>query len=230
MPCFLIIFSGLRQAIAISIGALAYMAVSNRKYVLSALMILLAISFHISAFILILLFPALFIKTKTKHLAYIAPVMLIVGVFRVQILELLLAFMPNQYIEFYGDVQRTGAFGMMVLFLIFCVFSFVVLDEKTMTRKDYFMRNMLLISTVIQFFVPIHGMVQRASYYFLLFVPIAIVSVVQAPRRYFKDVSRFAVAVLGCFFTVYFFFNAYFSSDNLLGVFPYKFFWSGLGW
>ena len=40
MPCFLMVFSGLKQAIATSIGILAYLAIKNKKYILSALLIL----------------------------------------------------------------------------------------------------------------------------------------------------------------------------------------------
>ena len=230
MPCFLLIFSGLRQAIAVSIGILVYMAVANKKYVFSVLLILFGVCFHMSAFVLILIYPAFFLKVKTKHLLYIIPIMLGVYLLRVPIFLFLLNFMPSRYIEFYGEVQHTGAFGMMVLCLIFFVFSFVISDEASMSERDYFMRNVLLIATVFQFFVPIHGLIQRMSYYFLIFVPISILSVIQVPKRYLKNVSNFAIVVMGCFFTLYFFYNAAFSTDNLLDVFPYKFYWSGQGW
>lgn len=230
MPCFLMIFSGLRQAIAISIGVLAYMAIENKKYILSALLILLAVSFHVSAFVLVLIYPAFRFEIKTKHLLYIVPIMFGIYLFRIPIFSALIGFMPSQYIEFYGEIQQTGAIGMMILFLIFFVFSFVVLDEDLMSKRDYFMRNILLIATLFQFFVPIHGLIQRASYYFLIFVPLSIVCVVKAPKRYLKNVSNLAVVVIGVFFTLYFFYNAVFSTDNLLDVFPYVFFWSGKGW
>lgn len=230
MPCFLMVFSGLRQAMATSIGILAYLAIKNKKYILSALLILLALSFHISAFVLVLIYPAIFFKIKTKHLLFIVPIMLGIYIFRVQILVFLMDFLPSKYIEFYGEMQQTGAYGMMILFLIFLVFSFVILDEDFMSKSDYFMRNILLIATLFQFFVPVHGLVQRASYYFLIFIPVSIISVVQAPKRRLKNISDLAVVVMVCFFTVYFFYNASFSTDNLLNVFPYKFFWSGEGW
>lgn len=227
MPCFLMIFSGLRQALAISIGVFAYMALENKRYVLSALLIFLASKFHISAFVLILIYPMFFLKIKTKHLLYIVPIMLLIYVYRAPLLLSSWGFLPEKYLVFYGDIQETGAFGMLLLFLIFLAFSFVILDEAVMSPKDYFMRNILLVVTIFQFFVPIHGLIQRASYYFLIFVPISIVSVVQAPKKYLKNISDVAVLVMVCFFTLYFFYNASFSTDNLLNVFPYKFFWSG---
>lgn len=227
MPCFLMIFSGLRQALAISIGIVAYIALEKRKYILSGILILLAVSFHISAFILVLIYPAFFFKIKTKNLIFIAPVIIAVYIWRVPLILFVIQLMPTHYIEFYGEIQQTGAVGMMILFLIFSAFSFIVLDEDTMSKRDYFMRNILLIATVFQFFVPIHGLVQRASYYFIIFVPVSILSVVQAPKKYLKNISAVAVWVMGCFFTLYFFYNASFSTDNLLNVFPYKFYWSG---
>ena len=225
MPCFLMMFSGLRQAIAVSLGVFVYMAIEKRKIVHAVLILLLAISFHSSAFVLILLFPANMFTVKVKHLWLIVPMMLIVFVFRVPLFTFVLRYLPTKYIDFYGELQQTGAIGMLLLFLIFSIFSFVVLDETRMTEKDHFMRNMLLLSTVFQFFVPVHSWVQRASYYFLIFAPTSLVSVVKAPRKRWKNISNTAVVVMSLFFAFYFFYTALFSTDNLLDVFPYKFFW-----
>lgn len=230
MPCFLMLFSGLRQAIATSIGLLAYMFIEKNKHIRGVLLILLAVTFHVSAVVLLLIYPAKYLKIKTKHLAFIAPALLVIYIFRVQIFTLILYILPPKYIEFYGEIQQTGALGMLVLFLIFSVFSFVILDENIMSPKDYFLRNILLISTIFQFFVPIHGLIQRASYYFLIFIPISILGIVQAPKRKLKNISNIAIVVMGCFFTVYFFLNAVYTTDNLLDVFPYKFFWSDTLW
>jgi hypothetical protein len=230
MPCFLMMFSGLRQAIAVSIGVLAYMAMEKKKYVWSVLLILLAGSFHISSYILFLLFPAFFLKIKTKHLFVILPAMVAVYLFRVPLLKMLLRFLPEQYLHSYGKIEQTGAFGMTVLFMIFFAFSFIVLDESVMEQRYFCIRNILLIATILQFFVPVHGLIQRASYYFLIFVPISLVRVVQAPRKMWQKVSDMAVIVLTCFFFVYFFYHAVYSPDNLLGVFPYKSLWSEQAW
>ena len=228
MPCFLMIFSGLRQAIATSIGIFAYMAIENKKNIRGILLIFLAAAFHVSAFVLFLLFPAFYLKIKVKHLIYIIPMLIAVYIFRIPIFGFIISLVPSNYSEFYGKIQQTGAFGMMLLFLVFLTFAFVILDESIMSKKDYCMRNILLIATVFQFFVPIHSLIQRASYYFLIFVPIAIISVVQAPKRKLKNISDMAVVVMSCFFVLYFFYNAIFSTDNLLNVFPYRFFWSGV--
>lgn len=226
MPCFLMIFSGLRQAIAVSMGILAYMAIKNKKYVLSALTILLACSFHISALALVLLYPIFFLKIKTKHLFVIVPFMLLIYAFKTQLLLLLFYLLPKKYFDAYGEIKETGAFAMMILFLIFFVFAFVILDDQVMTNDDYFMRNIIVVTTIFQFFVPVHGLIQRASYYFMIFVPVSIVRIVQAPKITLKSISNLAILVMGCFFALFFFYNAAFSTDNLLDVFPYKFFWS----
>lgn len=225
MPCFLMMFSGLRQAIAISMGVLAYQALDKKRYISSVALIILATYFHASAFVLVLLYVAFFLKIKAKHLYFVIPIMGAIYIFRVQILEYVIDFLP-QYEEFYGEVEQTGAIGMMLLFLIFSIFAFIVIDEKFMTKKDYFMRNVLLIATIFQFFVPIHDLVQRASYYFLVFTPLSVTCVVSAPKKTMKEVSDLALVVMSCFFALYFFYNGAFSTDNLLDVFPYKFYWS----
>ena len=226
MPCFFMIFSGLRQAIAISIGVIAYMMLERKKYVLTGILIVFAMCFHISAFVLVLLYPALLFKIKKKHLIFVVPMMVVLYIYKTPVLLFLISILPTRYIDSYGVLKNTGAIGMLLLFLLFSVFSFVISDEENMSTKDYLMRNILLISTLFQFFVPIHGLIQRASYYFLIFLPISIINVVQAPKRKLKNISDLAVIVMVCFFSFYFFFNAIYSTDNLLDVFPYKFYWS----
>lgn len=230
MPCFLMIFSGLRQAIATSIGIFVFMALEKKKYILSVLLILLASLFHLSAWVLVLLYPAFFVKLKANHLLFVFPSILAIYVYRIPLLTALITFMPDQYTEFYGEIEDTGAIGMMILFSAFSIFAFAVLDESCISNETYFLRNILLIATIIQFFVPIHGLVQRMSYYFLIFVPVAILRIVQTPRKIMKNISNMAVIVMSCFFALYFFYNGAFSTDNLLDVFPYKFFWSGDSW
>ena len=230
MPCFLMIFSGLRQAISISIGVLACLAIQKRKYILCGLFIVLAMLFHSSAIVLFALYPAFFLKIKTNHLLYIVPALVVLYVLRVPIFAFILSLVPSKYLEFYGEMQQTGAVGMMLLFLVFLIFAFVVMDEEKMTTDDYFMRNVLLIAATIQFFVPIHAMVQRVSYYFLIFVPVALLQVVKKPRSNMTGVSTAALIVMSVFFTLYFFYTALFSGDNLLDVFPYTFLWSDQSW
>ena len=230
MPCFVIVFSGLRQAIAVSIGVIAYMAIEEKKHFRGVLLILLASTFHMSAFILLLLFPAFYWKIKVRDLIYIIPAMAAIYVVRKPLLSFIISFLPEKYIEFYGEIRDTGAYGMMILFLIFSAFSFVVLNEESMTQSDYCMRNILLIATVLQLFVPIHGLIQRASYYFLIFVPVALLTVVRVPSRQWKEISNIAIVIMSGFFFIFFFYTAIFSDNNLLDVFPYKFFWSGRGW
>lgn len=230
MPCFLMIFSGLRQAIATSVGILVYMAIEKKKYVLSILLILLAVSFHVSAVILVLLYPACFLKIKSKHLLFVVPVMILIYLFKTPILLAIIKLAPGNYEKSYGEIQPTGAFGMLVLLLLFMIFSFVIMDEHSMSKRDCVMRNILIIAAIIQLFVPIHGLIQRASYYFLIFVPIAIQCTIQSTSIKKKEIAEIAAITIGTFFAMYFFYNAYFSTSNLLGVFPYKFLWSGYGW
>ena len=226
MPCFLMIFSGIRQAIAMSIGIVAYIFLEKRKYILSGIMVFVAVLFHTSAFVLVLIYPAFFVKIKTKHLIFIATTIVAIYIWRVPLLQFLIQKMPSRYIESYSEIQSTGAVGMMILFLMFLAFSFIIQDENAMSKRDFFMRNMLLIATVFQIFVPIHGLIQRASYYFIVFTPVSILRVVQTPKKNMKSISEIAVFVMSFFFFTYFFYNAYFSTDNLLNVFPYKFCWS----
>ena len=57
MPIFVMMFSGIRQVLAMGIGFIAYECTRQRKIYLFLLSVLLAVFFHTSAFILLLMYP-----------------------------------------------------------------------------------------------------------------------------------------------------------------------------
>lgn len=220
MSDFILLFSGLRQSLAISIGVISYYFVKKHKPWCFLLMVLLAIFFHRSAFILLLLYPVYHMRITRRKLIYIVPVIILIFIFNQQIFHVLLSVISDLYVT--GETS-TGAYTMLLLFILFAVFSFVIPDENKMDESIKGLRNILLLCLVIQMFAPLHSLAMRFNYYFMILIPLLIPKIITSSSIRWKQVSDFSVWVMTLFFIIYFLINA--PITNSLDIFPYQFFW-----
>lgn len=226
MSTFVMLFSGLRQAIAIAIGAIAFRFVVKKKLVSFIACVVLAFLFHQSAIILLVLYPLFHSQITKKWLWFIMPSITLVFLYNKQIFGFLINFFGDKYIDLYASTQNTGAYTMIILFAMFLLFSYIMIDEKTIDKTTLGLRNIMVFVVIIQLFAPIHTVAMRFNYYFIIFVPILITRIIDSPKKQFKQIAQISHIIMVIFFTFYFFYNAYNGSD-ILQVFPYKFFWEG---
>ena len=148
MSTFVMMFSGIRQMIAIGIGFVAYHFVKQKKIIPYILCIILAFLFHNSAIMLLLLYPIYYAKITKKWLYAVIPIMTIIFVFNREIFTAVV-WVLSQYSRFDGTISSTGAYTMIILFVILSAFSYVVPDENKMDEETIGLRNMLLLATVL---------------------------------------------------------------------------------
>ena len=223
MTIFIMLFSGLRQAVAISLGMIAFEFTKKHKLIPYLLIVFLAFLFHKSAFMLLFMYPIYHRRITRKWLWAILPITILVFIFNKPIFTFLTAFIA----EFYeGSVHDTGAYTMLILFVIFCVFSFVIPDESKLDRNTIGMRNFLLLATVIQMFAPLNSLAMRMGYYYTIFIPILLPKIIKASSVRMKQVAELSKYVMIVFFVAYFFINA--PKTNALDIFPYRFFWENI--
>ena len=223
MSTFVMAFSGIRQMLAIAIGFIAYEFTRKKKIVPFFLLVLLAMSFHISAFLLLFMYPIYHAKITTKWLFAVVPIMMAIFVFNEQIfmnLEPLFLL----YTEYDTGMEQTGAYTILILFIAFAVFTFLVPDEASLDSETIGLRNLLLLAVALQMFAPIHSLAMRMNYYYIIFIPMLIPKIIKARSNRWGQVAVIGRHVMVIFFLVYFFYNAYVSESNL-NVFPYHFFW-----
>lgn len=223
LPTFAMSFSGLRQSIAVSFGALAYEFTKNKKPLRFVITVAIAFLFHKSALILLLIYPLYWAKITKKWLVAVVPAM--VAIFALN--RPIFAFLQKLISDFYTTtVRETNAYTMIVLFVLLAVFAFVIPDDKECDFDLIGLRNLLLFAIVIQMFVPLHTLAMRFNYYFIIFIPLLISKVVKYRSKRFNQVALLAKYVMIVFFVCYFFFNT--SSRNPLDIYPYKFFFSDI--
>ena len=223
LPTFAMSFSGLRQAIAVSFGALAYEFTKNKKPLRFVIAVAIAFLFHKSALILLLMYSLYWARITKKWLVAIVPAM--VAIFALN--RPIFAFLQKLISDFYTTAAtETNAYTMIVLFVLLAVFAFVIPDDKECDFDLIGFRNLLLFAIVIQMFVPLHTLAMRFNYYYIIFIPLLISKVVKYRSKRYNQVALLAKYVMIVFFVCYFFINT--SSRNPLDIYPYKFFFSDI--
>jgi len=130
LSTFVMMFSGIRQMMSIGVGFVAYEFVRNKKPIPFILAVLLAMSFHTSAFMLAFMYPVYHAKITKKWLLAVVPSLILVFVFNKQIFSVL-TMIIERYTKYEGGITTTGAYTMIILFAIFAVFSFAVWNPSS---------------------------------------------------------------------------------------------------
>lgn len=229
MTTFIMFFSGIRQALAMSVGMIAYKFVKEKKPLWFIITCLVAIGFHHSAFMLFFMYPLYYFSLKRKHLLFIVPIMIISHIYNAEIfsnLTYILSLFSNEYSNI--ETEETGAIATFLMFIAFAVFSYTISDEKKMDRNMVGLRNFLLFSVFLQSFASVHILAMRMNYYYIMFIPLLIAKIVEVPKKEFVQVSYIIEKLITFFFVGYFLYslyNSYISGTSTLSTIPYAFFW-----
>ena len=221
LPVFHMAFTGLRQMVAIAMVVPMYYAVREKKLLRFLILVGIALLFHQSAFIVLLLYPIYHLSPKIASLAIVLPTIGFVFLFNSVIYLWLMRFVPERFVERYNDVWDTGGNSVLVMFVLLVILCFFLKRTKDMDQETLGLRNIMVLSAVLQCFAPINGFAMRVNYFFILLVPIAISRII-----YRSDEDKRPFAIVACVaITVVMF--ALFIYKGIRGqdgfaIFPYK--------
>lgn len=218
---FVMYFSGIRQAIAVSMGVPAWYAAKNKKLPAFLAVVLLAMQFHTSAFVLLLVYPLYHANITKKWLWFVVPCMAAVFVFRTAIFRFLMTFLWKDY----GIAGQTGATAILMLLVLFALYAYILPADDALDKDTAAMRNILLLSVVIQIFAMLHPLSMRMNYYFLILVPVLLPKIANRSKKMFSSVAPLSVVIMTAFFACYFL-NSVIHDDDALNIFPYIPFWN----
>lgn len=231
MSVFIMVFSGIRQAMAISIGLIAFYFVKKKKLISFLITVVIAMCFHSSAFMLFAMYPLYYFRLKKKHLYIIVPCIAIVYIFNKSIFTGLLNLMMlfNARYDDYAALNNTGAVTMIICFVAFTLFAYIIPDASKEDDEFIGIRNYLFLATLLQCFAPLHSLAMRMNYYYILFVPVVIPMALNYADNRWKQVAKVAEIVMCVFFTLYFLLNVYTgcqTNGGALNTYPYIPFWA----
>lgn len=229
MSVFIMTFSGLRQALAMSFGMIAYSFVCKKKPFWFLVFALIAWGFHHTGFMVLLYYPLYYLKLNKNQLWFVIPVIGLVFVFNKQIFGLAADLMFSIMGEKYDvEVEETGAYLMIVLFVLFAIAAYFFPDDQKVDAEMNGLRNFLLMAVLLQCFAPVHALSMRMNYYFIIFVPIIVPKIFKYAKDNIKDVAKIARGVIVGFFVVYYLYTTYIScqtGESALNTYPYIPFW-----
>lgn len=226
MSTFLMMFSGIRQMLAIGIGFIAYEFTRNKKVIPFLIVVCIAMTLHVSAFMLFFMYPIYYARITRKRLFVVVPVLCVIFVFNNYVFSFL-TMIVSRYTKYENALSSTGAYTMLVLFVIFAVFAFIIPNDSKIDEETIGLRNFLLFAIVMQMFVPLHNLAMRMNYYYIIFIPLLLPKVIACKSERLKQVAVIGRHVMVIFFLFYFFISKVLN-DNNLNVFPYHFFWESI--
>lgn len=225
MSTFVMMFSGIRQMIAIGIGFIAYEFTRNKKLIPFLISVVIAMSFHTSAFMIIFMYPLYHTRITKKWLIVVVPLVSVIFLYNQAIFGLL-ALLLNRYTKYDTNIELTGAYTILILFVMFVIFAFLIPDEKSLDNETIGLRNFLLLATVLQMFAPLHTLAMRMNYYYIIFIPLLIPKIIENRSLKWKQLAIVGRHVMVVFFLIYFFISA--QGEGNLNVFPYHFYWESI--
>ena len=138
-----------------------------------------------------------------KHLLFIIPGLACVWIFNQQIFSFL-GLILEQFTDYDTDITKTGSITMLILFIIFAVFSYVIPEESKMDADTIGMRNLLILVVIIQMFAPLHSIAMRMGYYYMIFIPILLPRIIRLRSLQMSQVAIIARHIMVIFFIIYF--------------------------
>ena len=216
IPVFLMQFSGLRQILAIGICLISFTYIQKKKPIWFILLVLLATTFHSSAFVFFIAYPLYYLKLdKTKRIISLV-IIGIVYVFK----NLLFAIFASLFKET-AKIHQTGALTLLLVFVL--IYALGIIFYKEDEKLNGYM-NLFYMACIAQCFGGIYDLALRVGYYFMMFLPLLLPQLVSKMDDKSNRTIFFA-GILICFglFGLYSLSTSTWAMAN-----PYHFFWQSV--
>ncbi len=214
LPIFCLLFSTLRQIIAIGICALAIVAIQKKKPIVFFLSVLAASLFHETALVFLVAYPLYHIRL-TKALRAISLIFL-PAVF---ILRENLMLLFTRLLGWTVVLDDNGSFMLFFIFSLIYVIGFFLADDEKPAQNG--LLNIFFLACVVQAFSGIYSIATRMGYYFTLALVFLIPSLLgNAKESNERTAARWAAIIAFTAIGLYFIYITSWSMS-----YPYYFFW-----
>ncbi len=194
---FTFLMNGMRQAIAMCICLLAYEYVKKKKLIPFLLVVFIAVLFHKTAFVFLIVYFFQYFKSAKSIVLYLA---VSVGLFT--LIPRFISFYDSVTGEDYSNATTRdsgGAIAVLVYLLALALALLVFKKFEDQTDKNSFYATLTGAALYIARFVT-NQMVERVSYFFFLFIvlllPNAIQKLSERERRLMKLIVGAAAVAL----------------------------------
>ncbi len=215
LPCFIFLFSGLRQGIAIGLCFFSYLYIEKKRGLAFVVCILLATAFHKTALLCLCMYPFYYFTMQRKLRLWITLPML-AGVF---ILRVPLFAALSHLVKSGGRVAEHNG-SVTFLLVIVAIYILCSLLAKNDSKTNGLL-NLVYCACLCQCFGEIYQTAIRLGYYFMIFFTLLLPYTVNQLRN--RPLGLFIKCItIGCFLS-FAMWQLYTTSWAM--AYPYSFFW-----
>lgn len=214
LPFFMMVYSGLRQAIAIGFCCLGLLEIRNKKLKRFMLWIGLAFLFHSSAAVFLLAYPLYHIKLNKIGRILSIPLLAVIYLFRLPIFKQISRLFKDDAIP-----DNNNSFMLLAVFVLIYLFCTVFIENDDYDNAS--MLNIYYFACVCQCFAGVYNTAMRIGYYFMPALIIALPNIVSKQKNK-RNMFLFSI-ILQIIFILYGLYSIYKSSWAM--AYPYHFFW-----
>jgi hypothetical protein len=210
-------FSGIRQSLAIGITFLSYEFIKSKQWVRFLLIILLASTFHKSAFVFLPAYLLYNIKIEKKHFILVLGIISVIFIFKSFLLKFLISSTFEKYSSSISS-ESTGAYTMFLVMLTIYTASILVQGKTKDPLSLNAFSNFMLVAVVIQISASESQVSMRAGYYYYLFTILLLPEIITAfdGKKVQNTIS--AISVILCL-------TFYYIITNATALNPFTFYW-----
>lgn len=213
LPVFLMLFSGMRQILAIGLCAFAIKFILGKKPIKFIITVVVATLFHYSAIVFFIAYPIFYIKLDKKMRILSLLLIALTFIFRKQLFVVLSKILKPE-----ASITDNGAFSLFAVFVIVYVYCFVFAKNDKIING---LLNIFLFACLAQAFGGIYSTAMRVGYYFMLNLVLLLPRVVKNIEDFkIKFLSYLFISVAFIAFGLWSLYNSSWAM-----AYPYYFFW-----
>ena len=216
LPSFFIVYSGLRQGIALGLCFLSVLFIEDKKPIKFIITVLLGVTFHKSAMVFLLAYPIYYIKLNDTGRFFTFLFLPIIFIFREPLFLILSRFFKDEVV-----LEDTGAITLLIAFVL--IYFFCVFYAKKSSQTNGYL-NLFYVACACQVFGNIYATAMRIGYYFMIILILLLPKIVDEIRDTDTKVIFKTLIIIG--FIVFGLYSIYSSGTSWARAYPYNWFWT----
>lgn len=216
-------FNSIRSSMALGCILFSYKFILARKYIKFLLMVVLATSIHLSAVVLVFLYP--FSKIKPNLLFIVSSVLCCF--FISEIMGPIILYVSSLYNPQYAMYESESS-GKTLLMLLFAITLFAwFFNRKQKDNSILFFTSVMLYATCLQCFAPYFGLMTRCSLFFHISLIVLIPNVLYVTKlKRFRELTYLSVIILSLLYFKVTVMTLNDAGTNSQATLPYEFCWN----
>lgn len=213
LPVFLLLYSGLRQSLAIGLTFLSIRFIQKHKPIPFILLVLAASQFHYSAYLFLIAYPVYYLRMNTSLRIVSVFVLPVVFLFRHPLFSILSKLLKQSAV-----VDDNGAITLFLVFFAIYFFCFLFADESE-EQNGY--TNLFFLACVCQAFGGVSSVAMRVGYYFMMPLMLLLPKVAGGMRvEQERKLARIVIVACFALYGLYAIYASTWAEAN-----PYHWFW-----